>query len=316
MAFREVCKSLVEDMKEKFPDENWTVKMLENKYNYLRSFWKAFRDAAKRSGTTYDTETKKLCMSEQNVDLFRSKYPRYGRAITSQPLLTNDAIDYDEWVEIFSNEAPTGQFITKAHEIEGSVDRQLEADNSQDDFLLESQETIEASIDVFLNEGPSQGNNSADAVSSINESDDNSDIGEASTPQNPPISSQRMPQRLVSRETQPNRLPESLRKRKASSLQADSILAMSEAIHKLAKQPRKYIIISTPTIPQLEGADHLEKACKDAYKLGEEYGLSLTVDVLSWLQKNPRNSVLWNALPTKELKRAWIAANFGEKTEG
>ncbi|KAG8405910.1 hypothetical protein J3459_020094 [Metarhizium acridum] len=316
-------------MQEKFPHEVWTVKMLENKHNHLRTFWKAFRDAADRSGTTYDTETKKLCLSEQNIDLIRSKYPKCGRVVTSQPLLTNDVIDYDEWLEIFSNETPTGQFITEAHETKGfiSVDRQMEADNSQDNFL-ESQETIQArvnhtntvktsgsnSIDDFLEEGPSQGDiiNSAQALL-INESDDTSDTGEASTPTGPSNPSRRTPQSSLASEIQPNRLPGSLRKRKASSLQTDLMLAMSEAIHELAKRPRNHIISSNP---QLEGADHLERACKDAHKLGEEFGLSLSVQVLSWLQKNPRNPVLWNSLPTKELKQAWIASNFGENVEG
>ncbi|KAK8927207.1 hypothetical protein VCV18_003675 [Metarhizium anisopliae] len=290
-AFRELCKSLVKEMEAKFPDENWTVKKLENKHNYLRCFWRAFRDAAERPGTTYNPETKTLRMSDQNIHLIRSKYPRNGKAVTSQPLLTNEAIDYKEWLEIFSLETPAGQDLTKADTIKVGDANVVEASrhSCDTDWLKRCAHSMD---------------NASSPLTSVEDGDHSGGIV-VQQPRKRRRTLRATSQSSTPSPTLPATLLDDLQKGEPQQLAA--FIALSKVIDGIARQGGKHNIIIQPV-----GAEDLEKACIDAQRLREEHGMTPVLRVLSWLLKDPRNAIIWNALVSNELKMAWIASDFGQ----
>ncbi|KAL9477576.1 hypothetical protein ACSS6W_007417 [Trichoderma asperelloides] len=65
-------------------------------------------------------------------------------------------------------------------------------------------------------------------------------------------------------------------------------------------QPRQHIITQED-----EGAADFEKAFK--FSLTEERGMEFVNRLQDWIKENPTNAVVWNALPSKEARDAWLA---------
>lgn len=230
-------------------------------------------------------------MSDQNIHLIRSKYPRNGKAVTSQPLLTNEAIDYNEWLEIFSHEAPAGQDMTKADTIKAGDANVVEASRH-------------SCVTDWLRKCAHSMDNASSPLTSVEDVDNSGDI----VVQQP--RKRRRTLRATSQSSTPSpTLPPVLLDglQKGDPQQLAAFIALSEVIDGIARRGGKHNIIIQPV-----GAEDLEKACIDAQRLREEHGVAPVIRVLSWLLKDPKNAIIWNALVSNELKMAWIASDFGQ----
>jgi hypothetical protein len=84
--------------------------------------------------------------------------------------------------------------------------------------------------------------------------------------------------------------------------------ALSQAITARESQPREDIFIYRAV-----GADdNDEKAIKDIFSLTEERGMQFVMRLVTWIHEDPLNEVLWNAIPSGEIRNEWMAINFPE----
>jgi hypothetical protein len=66
-------------------------------------------------------------------------------------------------------------------------------------------------------------------------------------------------------------------------------------------QPREYKII------HVQDTSDLQRAVRDCWSLKEERGMDYVLRIVKWLGERPTNPIVWNALPDKEARDAWLA---------
>lgn len=76
----------------------------------------------------------------------------------------------------------------------------------------------------------------------------------------------------------------------------------TQAVIYRASQPTQHIITR-----RIVDADVFEKAFKSAFTLTEERGMKFVIRLLDYLKKGSKNAEAWNALPSKEVRDAWLA---------
>lgn len=92
--------------------------------------------------------------------------------------------------------------------------------------------------------------------------------------------------------------------RAAKKLQAQKNAALAEfcqaAIAKLS-QPRQQTVTY-----HVRDTGNLEKAVSDCWSLKEERGMEYVLRIVRWLGKDSKNPIIWNGLPDKEPRDAWL----------
>ncbi|KAL7897628.1 hypothetical protein HDV64DRAFT_251491 [Trichoderma sp. TUCIM 5745] len=93
--------------------------------------------------------------------------------------------------------------------------------------------------------------------------------------------------------------------RAAKKLQAQKNAALAEfcqvAIAGLS-QPRQQTVTY-----YVQDTEDLQKAVRDCWSLKEERGMEYVLRIVRWLGEDSKNPIVWNTLPDKEARDAWLA---------
>lgn len=310
---RQGFATMVEPLKMQYPSRPWNLKMLENKYYYLKKFWRVFCEAEKTSGTTYDEESGALSLSHQNQQLLISRYSHFGRKVVASGLLVGDGITIDSWQEIFAKDQPAGQHIREAGDADGWAhsegNRGLEDHQISEEVEEEEEGLSEVAREDVRPYGP------------FDSDDDEAIIAtQLQSPLPPPLSPTLSPRTSITSgrgSSTPSSFNEAIigsRKKKARRLQEKRGIASSEAIQQLAaalisrdSQPREHVVIHKQ-LPV--GAEAFEIAVKECFEFFDDRGMDFSIKLVRWMREDPMNPLTWNSLPSRKAKEAWVAANF------
>lgn len=162
---RDVLKVFIPTFSAEHPLRQWTLKILENRFSYLKNIWRAFRAAEARSGTTYHADTGMLEMSKQSVDFIVSVHKRYVKHVVSKPLPVNGNISPIEWGEIFRQDRPAMKNVLAADDDEGfkraaaAEEEDVEEEGTEEEEERSTQKDQEGQEEVG---GGTQDNNADD----------------------------------------------------------------------------------------------------------------------------------------------------------
>lgn len=335
---REGLQTLIPRMVQRFPGRPWEIRTLENKYQYLKKYWRVFAAAEKISGTSYDPATGKLSMSEQNEGLVTQRYGAMGRRVVSIGLLVGDGITFESWLEVFSNDLPAGENIVEAGDeaafARDSQNAVLENTVSQDAIVEE--EVLTQSVAV-TDDGED------DITAAPESSDDDDAAGQSFISPSPPallpaarssssrptLSSQpsssrptpSTPRAASARPSQRSSITpsaafraNSLAARKKKAARSDGISQsfreLTSALIARDSQPQQqqehYVTHNQRTV----GAEDFEKAIRDCFAFAEGRGMLFASRLVQWIRQDPLNPLIWNSMPSDEAKEAWVAINF------
>ncbi|KAM0253614.1 hypothetical protein ACHAQJ_007189 [Trichoderma viride] len=101
-------------------------------------------------------------------------------------------------------------------------------------------------------------------------------------------------------------------KRPAGKRQEEALRQVTATITARASQPHVYHHVITPKMTCAE--EDVERALKDCLSMIEGRGMPFINRVEKWIKADAINAVTWNALPSKEIKEAWLAHIFPEST--
>ncbi|KAG6034469.1 hypothetical protein E4U19_005660 [Claviceps sp. Clav32 group G5] len=302
---RDVFKSFVPTFSTEFPLRQWNVKIIENRFFWLKGTWRAFRAAEATSGTTYNHATGMLQMSKQSAQMIESVHKRFGRYVITKPLPTNDSISLSEWGEIFSTDPPAVDTTIDAHDDQGFA-RAAKA------LLREGQG--EAG-------GGTQDNNAGDGSPEEDVSDEDSlDLQPSPRNANSPTltppsiarpaasSSRNTPATSTPPNGQPNRLSRTLQQKRITAQSSELSQVISHVFGPGNEGLRGHIIIQQARSPF---AVEIEKASKDCQLLFEEFGIPTMMKVILWLKEDTMNPPIWNSLSSKEAKIVLIETILG-----
>lgn len=85
---------------------------------------------------------------------------------------------------------------------------------------------------------------------------------------------------------------------------AMALAELSRAVTASLSRPREHVITH---IYEKVDAEDFQKAVRDCCSLTEERGMDYVIRIVKWLREDPMNAILWNALPSKEARDAWLA---------
>ncbi|ETS02711.1 hypothetical protein M419DRAFT_97673 [Trichoderma reesei RUT C-30] len=289
---REGLQTLIPRMVQRFPGRPWEIRTLENKYQYLKKYWRVFAAAEKISGTSYDPATGKLSMSEQNEGLVTQRYGAMGRRVVSIGLLVGDGITFESWLEVFSNDLPAGENI-----VEAGDEAAFARDSQNASFISPSPPALLPAA---------RSSSSRPTLSSQPSSS-------RPTPSTPRAASARPSQRssiTPSAAFRANSLAARKKKAARSDGISQSFRELTSALIARDSQPQQqqehYVTHNQRTV----GAEDFEKAIRDCFAFAEGRGMLFASRLVQWIRQDPLNPLIWNSMPSDEAKEAWVAINF------
>ncbi|KAI8648718.1 hypothetical protein NCS57_01484000 [Fusarium keratoplasticum] len=306
----------------------WGYETLKNKLRNLKGFWRVFRDAADLSGTEYDEDTGRLYMSRSNAKKVRDRNPHHGNKVISDGLLIGPYISFDSWGEIFSDDPPAGRLITAATDERawgGHAGSAAEAQDSDalmadDDEEEEEEEEDEIKVDIEeeagnrLNSLPhsqpqSQLPNSLQLPDSLLEGGDSQPIpASPRTSHTPAIrltpSSTRLRERQRTAISEYHTQTSSSSRKKSKGQGTITAEELKELLHEDSARRLSVTL-------RAAGSEDLERAVSNCLEvIGEAYGIPYAVRAIAMF-KEVRNAVIWNALGSVEVKKAWVESQIG-----
>lgn len=269
----------------RYPGHGWELSSVEDECYQMRAFWGAFKEAKDLPGSAYHADTGKLTMSEDLEDWAAYRCTNFGIKSISSGLPIGHGITLEIWQEIFSDSPPT---------------KSKENDNVAD--VEDATSTIQVNIlqDAIVSQPLEEG--SKDAMSASDTSDE-SLSSQASTLS--PSTRTMLPGRTGTLSNVIQGRKKRSKRREETRLLLDALNKATDAL--LAREPQ--IVTLRPA-----GADDVEKAVKDCFLLTEERGVAFVARLVKWVSSDPMNAVLWNALPTKEAKDAYMPLILPEDT--
>ncbi|KAG6041164.1 hypothetical protein E4U41_005802 [Claviceps citrina] len=275
-----VFEGFIPSLSRRFPHQQWTVKTVTHRYKWCRSVWRAFRAAEERPGTRYREDNGWLSMTRQTASYINKTYGRFGRVVTTKPLVISDTITRDVWAEIFIE--PGHCSAIEAQDTAGFAAAAAKAARERAGIWKEESLLNDFGTDCGT---PTSGGESVQPAPTPGVQGGNLSI---------------QPARQVARRDIP---ADASRGEDDEEFVENMIIdnhveqvAMSAMLHK--KFPKKHVIVQ-----QAVGADELARAIRDVQCQGFE--MKQEIKVIVWLAKNPIHPVVWNAFSSKEIKQAW-----------
>lgn len=266
----------------------WDQPAIENKYHDLKRFWRVFQVVDGWSGTSYDPTTGKIDMSDDNKENLRQRYPRWAKKIINEGITVEGDITFDTWANIFSSDRPAGDTIIEAGDDEAFDNVRLQRSQPSDEDL-DNQE------DQSVNEGETQ-------ASTLLDGSDNEENPFTATPMRLETPGESPTARIPPNEGI-RRRSRKRRDRLGNEGQAvnEGIKALTDALIARDSQPRQHHIVT-----RMVGAEDMETAIKDCFEFTKERGMQFSIRLVRWLREDPMNPLLWNSLPSREAKDAWL----------
>lgn len=316
-SLRLAFKYLLVQLQTLHPERHWELKTVENKYQDVKNFWRVFREADGTSGTTYDADTGRLKMSKQNETMIIERHHPYGRRVVANGLLIGEGVTYETWEEIFSNDPTAGHYILEVIDDEGFAaqsrgSRSLEEDvTTHSPFDEEEEEGDLPTYPSFPDEEDEEGveeivpmtqpsrRSASRRSASVRSASVRSPSVRSPSVRSPSSQGSGTPARSIAR----GRKREERVEKEEEKGPLDRLAA---ALADRNSKPREHIIITKPAV----SPEAIEIAFKDAYALADEYGIDFSFEVVDWIGKDPINALMWNSLPSKEAKDAFLAKKF------
>jgi hypothetical protein len=309
----------------------WSIQVLVNRHRYVRDYWRTFLEALGTSGTDFDKVSGMLTMEPDRKDQFLKSHKRYGKKVLTQPLPRNEAIDIDQWMEIFSNDQPAGghifepgdlrsfrQVLDEAIENSQAAVEELPASPVPDDeaFGVESEEVLE------VEEIAAAGEEDTQMLEAAFEREAETPSRSTSTSSSRTQSRGRAVRSSNRRQLPANTALRGLKRgtkntprasRPPDSLDPDLRAAMISFLSRPSQLPQSLGLAQAPRIP---GAVDLETAVKTARHFARSNeGISMQ-ELLMVIEANPTNAVMWNSLDGTEERLDWLELKLGRSLRG
>ncbi|KAG6313239.1 hypothetical protein E4U22_001125 [Claviceps purpurea] len=314
---RDVLESFIPTLSTRFPNRQWNMKAIENRYAWLKGTWQAFCAAEAIPGTTYNEETGMLQINKSSAKVLESEHKRYGSFVAAKPLPTNDNVTRSEWAEIFLTNLPARDTTIDAYNYRG-FSKPAEAEAAEEG---EGQTSQEGQGEAW---GGTQDNNAGDESLEEDTSDeDNLDlqpsrrnVNNTRIPTVKPSNIAR-PAASSSRNTYttpkpshgpPNRFARSLPQNRIMEQSSELSQVLSNVRGPRHEGRQEHIIIHQARSPQ---AEEMEKASKDCQLLFEDFGIPTMMKVILWLKEDTMNAPIWNSLSSKEAKIVLVETILG-----
>lgn len=334
--YKMLFKTFVPGFQRRWPDARWAPRMMTTKLTQIRTFWRAFKDIERYSGTHYEYDTGLLSMSEDDESLCLERYGSLGSKIATEGLPISDSINFEEYDEIFSDDKPAGKQIhppgdgaywrgrargkatqietveeaAAAHDaIEEEAADEAEAEERagpRDDciFVTSSQDTQDSQQSLPVSRDRSRGaGNSPGGRSAV-----------SSPPQPRQRAQNRSTSRPVSDIPPNNPSVDRRRKRKRDDREDRDGVPWGEIreilLHQETRRTHNVVSCARPV-----GSQDIEKAIANCEEVMKDKELSLMIRVICWFQEDPGNAVVWNALGSVAAKEAWITRKIGPAAE-
>ncbi|UPK96816.1 hypothetical protein LCI18_007751 [Fusarium solani-melongenae] len=281
------------------------------KITQIRSFWRAFKDMERYSGSHYEHESGLLLMSEDDENLCIEKYGSLRSKIATEGLPISNNINFEEYDEIFSDDKPAGKQIHpprdrtywqgrtrgRVTQIEAVEEAVEEAAAAHDAIEEEAADEVEAEEGAALRDDYifiSSSQDTQDSQQSLPISRDHSreagnSPGRRSTASSPPQTRQRAQNRSTSR---PRKRDED-----RDGMPWGEIKEI--LMHQETRRTHNVVSYARPV-----GSQDIEKAIANCEEVMKEKELSLMIRVICWFQEDPGNAVVWNALGSVAAKEA------------
>ncbi|KAG6112024.1 hypothetical protein E4U13_004497 [Claviceps humidiphila] len=314
---RDVLESFIPTLSTRFPNRQWNMKVIENRFAWLKGTWQAFCAAAAIPGTTFNEETGMLQINKASAKVLESGHKRYGSFVVAKPLPTNDNVTRSEWAEIFLTDLPARDTTFDSHHYRG-FSKPAEAEATEEGEGQPSQEGQEEAW------GGTQDNNAGDESPEEDTSDEDildlqpsrRNANNTRIPTVKPSNIAR-PAASSSRNTYTTPKPlHGLPNRFARSLPQNRIMEQSSELSQVLSNVRgprhggrqEHIIIHQARSPH---AEEIEKASKDCQLLFEDFGIPTMMKVILWLKEDTMNAPIWNSLSSKEAKIVLVETILG-----